>query len=219
MSRAARLSRQRILRAAIRLADRNGLDALSMRRLGQALGVEAMSLYNHIANKDELLDDMVDLVFAEIGLPRCGGDWKPPMRTRAIDVRTALARHPWAVGLLESRRRPGPETLRHHDAMLGCLRQAGFSLEMAAHAYSVLDSYIYGFALNERSLPFDTAQDVADLGTSMLSDFPSDAYPNLAEFIRNHAMRPGYAYTNEFAFGLDVILDGLERLPRTTSKQ
>ena len=182
---------------------------LSMRKLGQLLGVEAMSLYNHVANKDELLDGMVDLVFGEIGLPERASDWKTAMRRRARAARAALRRHRWATGLLESRRRPGPETLRHHDAVLGCLRQAGFSLPMAAHAYSVLDSYIYGFALNEQSLPFDTPEQVSSVGDSMLRAFPSAAYPHLAEFIRDHALQPGYDYANEFDFGLELILDGL----------
>jgi AcrR family transcriptional regulator len=205
------LSRQRIFLAAVDVADRAGLAALSMRKLGQVLGVEAMSLYNHVANKDELLDGMVDLVFGEIGLPDRGSDWKTAMRDRATAARAALARHPWAIGLLESRRRPGPETLRHHNAVLGCLRRAGFSLPLAAHAYSVLDSYIYGFALNEHSLPFDTPEQVATVGDTMLREFPGDAYPNLAEFIREHALRPGYDYGNEFEFGLELILDGLSR--------
>lgn len=181
-----------------------------MRKLGQVLGVEAMSLYNYIANKDELLDGMVDLVFGEIGPPACDSDWRVAMRGRALAARAALARHRWAIGLMESRRRPGPETLKHHDAVIGCLRQAGFSIPLAAHAYSVLDSYIYGFTLNEQSLPFETSEQVAELGESMLSEFPTEAYPYLAEFIREHAMRQGYEYGEEFEFGLELILDGLE---------
>jgi AcrR family transcriptional regulator len=206
------LSRDRVLQAAVHLADKNGMHELSMRNLGQQLGVEAMSLYNHVGSKDDLLDGMVDFVFSEISLPGSGQDWKFAMRQRALSARAALAGHAWATGLMESRRRPGPATLRHHDAVLGCLRQAGFSLEMAAHAYSVLDSYIYGFALNEQSLPFETPADVAGLGQTMLEQFPSDTYPRLREFIEQHAMRPGYDYGPEFEFGLDLILDGLERV-------
>ena len=201
-----------MLQAAIDLADTGGVQALSMRKLGQELGVEAMSLYNHVANKDELLDGMVDIVFGEIGLPVQGADWKVAMRERAIAARAALGRHPWAIGLMESRARPGPATLRHHDAVIGCLRQAGFSIALAAHVYSVLDSYIYGFTLNEQSLPFDTSQDVAEMGGSMLRELPMTEYPYLAEFIVEHAMRPGYDYAHEFEFGLDLILEGLERL-------
>src|SRR6516225_10051544 len=152
----APLSRERILRAAVAIADESGIGSLSMRKLGQALGVEAMSLYNHVASKSDLLDGMVDIVFSEIGLPDGDLGWKLAMRQRAISAREVLARHRWAIGLMESRRSPGPATLRHHDAVLGCLRQAGFSVELTAHAYSLLDSYIYGFALNEAGLPFGT---------------------------------------------------------------
>jgi AcrR family transcriptional regulator len=205
------LSPERVLLAAVKFADERGVGELSMRNLGQYLGVEAMSLYNHVANKDDLLDGMVDLVFDEIGLPPTGQDWKTAMRQRGIAARAALARHPWAIGLIESRTHPGAATLRHHDAVLACLRAAGFSMELAAHGYSVLDSYVYGFALNEQSLPFDTSEDVAEVGASMLEQFPAEAYPHLSEFIREHALRLGYDYGKEFEFGLDLILDALER--------
>jgi AcrR family transcriptional regulator len=205
------LNPQRVLRAAVEFADKRGLGELSMRNLGQHVGVEAMSLYNHVASKDDLLDGMVDVVFAEIPLPEATTNWRSAMRARAIAVRTALFGHPWAIGLMESRRRPGPATLAHHDAVLGCLRRAGFSVPLAAHAYSVLDSYIYGFALNEQSLPFDTSDEVAEVGKSMLEQFPAEDYPHLTEFIVEHALKPGYDYGNEFEFGLDLILDSLER--------
>jgi AcrR family transcriptional regulator len=205
------LNRDRVLLAAVELADTDGVNNLSMRKLGQRLGVEAMSLYNHVPSKDDLLDGMVDLVFSEIGEPSVDLDWKDAMRQRAHAVRAALSRHAWAMGLLESRRRPGPATLRHHDAVIGCLRLAGFSVAMAAHAYSLLDSYIFGFVVNEQSLPFESPEDVAEVGTSMLQQFPTEAYPYLAEFIVEHAMQPGYDYADEFAFGLDLLLDGLER--------
>jgi AcrR family transcriptional regulator len=149
------LNRDRVLRAAVALADENGIGSLSMRKLGEALGVEAMSLYNHVASRGDLLDGMIDLVFGEIGLPPGGAGWKTAMRQRALSARQALSRHPWAIGLMESRSTPGPATLRHHDAVLGSLRQAGFPVALAAHAFSVLDSYIYGFALQEASLPFE----------------------------------------------------------------
>ena len=134
------------------------------------------------------------------------------MRQRAVAARTALSRHPWAIGLMESRSRPGPATLRHHDAVLGSLREAGFSIEAAAHAYSILDSYIYGFTLNEQSLSLDTSEKVAEMGTDILHGVPITAYPHLAEFISEHAMKPGYSYGEEFEFGLDLVLDGLERV-------
>ena len=205
------LSRDRVLRAAAAFADENGIESLSMRKLAQTVGVEAMSLYNHVASKEDLLDGMIDLVFSEIELPSAAGGWKRAMRQRAISVRTALSRHRWAIGLMESRTSPGPATLRHHDAVLGCLRDAGFSLELAAHAYAALDSYIYGFALQERGLPFDTPQETAALAQVMLARFPADEYPHLAEFTFEHVMQPGYDFGNEYEFGLDLILDGLER--------
>ncbi len=206
----APLSKERILLAAIELADQSGIDALSMRKLGQAVGVEAMSLYNHIANKDDLLDGMVDHIFAEIDIPPKGVDWKAAMRQRAHSARVVLARHPWAIGLTESRLRPGPETLRHHDAVIGCLREAGFSIAMAAHAYSLLDSYIYGFALQQANLPFRTPEETVEMAGTFLRQFPAEAYPHLAELTIEHVLQPGYDYADEYAFGLDLILAGLE---------
>jgi AcrR family transcriptional regulator len=205
------LHRDQVLRAAIALADRGGIGALSMRKLGQVLGVEAMSLYNHVANKSDLLDGMIDIVFSEIGLPADDTGWKPAMRQRAILAREALGRHRWAIGLMESRRSPGPATLRHHDAVLGCLRRAGFSVEMTAHAYSLLDSYIYGFALQEASLPFDTAEETAQVTQQIAGQMPAGAYPYLAELATEHILRPGYRYGEEFEIGLALILDALER--------
>ena len=213
------LSRERVLRAAVAFADESGRESLSMRKLGEALGVEAMSLYNHVANKDELLDGMVDLVFSEIDLPPGGADWKTAMRQRAVSARQALSRHPWAIALMESRTSPGPATLRHHDAVIGSLREGGFSIEMAAHAFSVLDSYIYGFALQEASLPFDTAEETAEVAEMILKQMPPDEYPHLTELALEHVLRPGYDYGDEFEFGLDLILDGLERARNATSSR
>jgi AcrR family transcriptional regulator len=211
------LSRDRVLRAAVAFADQSGVGPLSMRKLGEALGVEAMSLYNHVANKGELLDGMVDLVFSEIDLPPGGADWKTAMRQRAVSARQALSRHPWAIGLMESRSSPGPATLRHHDTVIGSLREAGFSIEMAAHAFTVLDSYIYGFALQEASLPFDTAEETAEMAQTILARFPPDEYPHLTELTLEHVLQPGYNYGNEYGFGLDLILGGLERARDTPS--
>jgi len=205
------LTRERVLDTALRLADQGGLEALSMRKLGQALGVEAMALYYHFANKERVLDGIVDLVFGEIDVPAIGGDWKAAMRRRAISVRDALARHRWAIGLMESRTNPGPANLRHHDAVIGCLRAAGFDMAMAAHAYSALDAYIYGFALTKMNLPFESTTDIAEMAETMLEPFPLGEYPNLADFISEHAMKPGYDFGDEFEYGLDVILDGLDR--------
>ena len=206
-----RLTRERVLHTAVGFADERGIESLTMRKLGQALGVEAMSLYNHVANKDQLLDGMVDIVFSEVHLPSGDVDWKTAMRRRAVSAREVLSRHRWAIGLMESRTSPGPATLRHHDAVIGCLRGAGFSVPMAAHAFSLLDSYIYGFALQEATLPFDTAEQTAELAEMILSGLQPDDYPHLTELAVEHVLRPGYSYGNEFGFGLDLILDGLER--------
>jgi AcrR family transcriptional regulator len=208
------LTRERVLDAAIKLADQGGIESLSMRKLGQELGVEAMAVYYHIASKDQVLDGIVDLVFSEIDLPIAGADWKTAMRRRAVSVRDVLARHRWAIGMMESRANPGPANLRHHDAVIGNLRAADFDMAAAAHAYSLLDSYIYGFALTKMNLPFDTGE-VAEVAQTMLKPFPVDEYPNLVAFITEHAMKPGYDYSDEFEYGLDVILDGLERTRST----
>ena len=180
-----------------------------MRSLGQQLGVEAMSLYNHVRNKEDLLDGMVDIVFGEIALPSDDVDWRTAMRRRAISAHQVLLHHPWAVGFMESRLTPGPANLRHHDAVLGRLRKAGFPIAMAAHAYSVLDGYVYGFTLTELGLPF-RGSEVVEVGASMLRQFPSTTYPYLAEMIE-HAIKPGYTYEAEFEYGLDLILAGVER--------
>ena len=213
------LARDRVLLAAVAFADEHGIAALSMRKLGDALGVEAMSLYNHVANKDQLLDGMVDVVFGEIGLPSVDDGWKVAMRRRAISARAALSRHRWAIGLLESRSSPGPATLRHHDAVLGTLRTAGFSVEMAAHAFALLDSYIYGFALEEASLPFETAEETQEVAEQILGELSPGEYPHLTELAVEHVLRPGYSFADEFEFGLDLILGGLERACNSASSE
>ena len=206
------LSKERVLRAALVLADAGGIESLTMRKLGEKLGVEAMSLYNHVANKDDILDGIVDLVFGEIAVPSARADWKAAMRRRGISARDVLLRHPWATSLMQTRTRPGPATLRHHDSVLGSLRTAGFTVDMAAHAFSVMDGYIYGFALQQINLPSHSSEEAAELAESILRELPADEYPHLAEMIIEHALKPGYDYAEEFAFGLDLILDGLERL-------
>jgi AcrR family transcriptional regulator len=202
--------------AAVALADASGIESMTMRKLGEQLGVEAMSLYKHVANKDALLDGMIDSVFAEVHLPSGGPDWKSHMRQRAVSMRQVMARHPWAIGLMESRSAPGPATLRHHDAVIGALRTAGFSIALAAHAFSALDSYIYGFAMQEKALPFDSAEQTAEMAQLFLAHFPADEYPYLAELTTQHVLQPGYDYGDEYAFGLDLILDGLEKAHHTT---
>ena len=208
------LTRERAMTAAIAIADAEGLSGLTMRRLAQALGVEAMSLYHHVANKDDILDGMVDLVFTEIELPSPGSEWRPAMHQRATSARAAMMRHPWAITIMESRSSPGPATLRHHDAVLGSCRRAGFSVEMAAHAFSLIDSYIYGFVVQEVNLPFDDTSDLNEVVGSMMLPFSADDYPHLVELTTEYILKPGYRYGNEFAYGLALILDSLEAAAR-----
>ncbi|MHA6694945.1 TetR/AcrR family transcriptional regulator C-terminal domain-containing protein [Homoserinimonas sp. A520] len=207
----SRLNRDRVLSTAIALADTAGIESLTMRRLGEELGVEAMSLYNHVANKEDLLNGMVDAVFSEIELPSHSDDWMTAMRKRSVSFREVLSRHPWATTLKDSGTNPGPGTLRHHDRVIGTLRNAGFSIAMAAHAFSALDSYIYGFAMQEKSLPFTTEEETAAMAHVMLAQLPANEYPYLAELTTDHVLQPGYNYGDEFPLGLDLILDGLER--------
>jgi AcrR family transcriptional regulator len=209
------LSRDRVLQAAVDLADAQGIEALSMRRLARELGVEAMSLYNHVANKDDLLDGIVDIAVAEIAVPEPGEPWKAAMRRRAISARDMLVRHPWAAGLIESRVTPSPIRMRYPDAVLGCLREAGFSIPMAVHVFNTLDSYIYGFALQERSLPFGSLAEAPGDADELVRAIPAETYPYLAETAAAF-VASGYDYADEFTFGLDLILDAFDQLhPRT----
>ena len=209
--RRAPLSRERVLQGAIAIADAEGIAALTIRSLAQHLGVKPMSLYYYVANKSEILDAIVDVVFSEIDLPTVDGDWRSEIRFRAHSARQVLRRHSWAIGLLESRTTPGPDTLRHHDAMLGTLRGAGFSIEMTAHAYALIDSYVYGFALQEAALPFDGPDTVTTVAVPMMEQFPDGEYPHLVELATKHILQPGYDFGDEFDFGLDLILDALNR--------
>jgi AcrR family transcriptional regulator len=208
------LSRDRVLSAAVAIADAGGVGSLTIRSLADKLGVKPMSVYHYVANKEEILDAIVDLVFAEVELPRPGGDWQAEMRRRAVSARQVLGRHPWAIALLQSRTSPGPATLRHHDAFIGTLREAGFPVAMTAHALALIDSYVYGFALSEAALPIHGPESVAEIAGSMMQAYAPDAYPHLAEFTTEHVIRPGYDFGEEFPFGLDVILDGLARAVR-----
>jgi AcrR family transcriptional regulator len=211
------LSRERVLRAAVALADERGLGELTMRKLAKELDVEAMSLYNHVGGKDDLLDGMIDIVFAEIAIPAAGGDWKAELRKRAVSTREALLRHPWAVGEMEGRADHGTANLRVHDAVLGCLRAAGFSLELTVSAMSVQDAYIYGFALQQTDMTPETPEDFAAVAQQQMVDYEAllGDFPHLVEVVGGHVAKAGYDYEHEFRFGLDLILDGLERLPRT----
>lgn len=210
----APLTRSRVLEGAVALADEVGMEAFTIRKLATAIDVKPMTIYHHVPNKDAIIDGMVDLVFAEIDRPPLDLDWKDAMRHRARSVRAALTRHPWATPLMESRVNPGPATLGHHDAVLGCLRHAGFSVEMTGHAYALIDSYLYGFALQEASLPATGGQDMAELAETITAAFPPGEYPHLVELTTEHVLQPGYDFGNEFEFGLSLILDGLERVER-----
>lgn len=208
----AGLSKQRVVAEAIRLADSEGVDGLSMRRLAGELGAGAMSLYHYVASKDDLLDAMIDSVFEEIELPVEETDWQSALRGRAVSAREVLARHPWAVGRMESRTSPGPANLRHHEAVTACLRKAGFPILMATHANWLLDSYVYGFALQEASLPFDTADVFAGMAEDVyLPQLPPEEFPYLNESAAA-LLAAGYDPAEEFLFGLDLILSALEPL-------
>jgi Bacterial regulatory proteins, tetR family./Tetracyclin repressor, C-terminal all-alpha domain. len=206
--RRAPLSRERVLRAAVALADHSGIESLTMRKLGQELGVEAMSLYNHVANKDDILDGIVDLVLSDIDVPPSGTDWKPAMRHRAISAHEVLLAHPWAAMLVMSRYNIGPGMTRYLDATLGRLREGGFSIEGALDAWNTLDSHLYGFTLQELNLPFDVSE-TQQVSASVLPQIPADEFPHVAEVI-THVMQSGRA--ENFQFGLDLILDGLEAI-------
>jgi AcrR family transcriptional regulator len=206
------LSRDRVLSGAIAVTDAGGLGSLTIRSLANELGVKPMSVYHYVANKDEILDGIVDLVFGEIDLPVVDGDWRAEMQRRANSARRVLSSHPWAIALLQSRINPGPATLRHHNAVIGTLRAAGFSVELTAHAFALIDSYVYGFALSEAALPIHGPDSVADVAESMMQQlFSPDEYPHLVEFTTEHVMRPGYNFGDEFDFGLTLILDALAR--------
>jgi len=209
----ARLNKERVLRAAVALAARDGIESLTMRKLADELGAGAMSLYYYVPNKEQLLDEMIDIVFSEIDAPTTDVDWKTAMRNRAISTRDALRRHPWAVGLMEGRATHGPANLSLHNAVLGCLRAAGFSLEMTVHAYSVLDAYIYGFALQETDMSPETADDFAAEAQRQMQEYEAVLanYPHLVEVVGGYVAESGYDYATEFVFGLDLILDALEQ--------
>jgi AcrR family transcriptional regulator len=224
MSRAAqrnpagsRLSRERVLEAAVEVADTGGLGSLTIRSLAERLGVKPMSVYHYVAGKDEILDGIVDIVFGEIDLPSVGGDWRTEITRWAHSARAVLRRHPWAIPLLESRRAPGPANLAHHDAVLGTLRSAGFSRELTAHAYALLDAFVYGFAIQETSLPFEGRDSVGDVAEPIMALIASGEYPHMVDMTTSYYLRPGYDFGDEFTFGLDLILDALGRSLTTGS--
>jgi AcrR family transcriptional regulator len=204
------LSASRVLAAAVALADKIGIEAFTIRKLATELHVKPMTIYHHVANKEAILDGMVDIVFGEIDDPPADTDWKPAIRQRAYSARAVLARHPWATPLMESRTTPGAVTLRHHDAVIGCFRRGGLSIAMTAHAYALIDNYIYGFALQAANLPATGGNEMTNLAETIIEPLPADQYPHLMELTTEHVLQPGYDFGNEFEFGLDLILDGLE---------
>ncbi len=203
------LTRERIVAAAATVADAGGLTKVSMRTVARELGVEAMSLYHHLRGKDDLLDGLAEFAYARIDLPEPEAPWREAMADRARSARGVLFRHPWALGLIESRRSPGPAALNHHNRVLGCLRGNGFSVALAAHAFSVLDSYIYGFVLTELNLPFEQDETAEDFLSGLA--VAADEYPHLIEMAMVQVIGQDYAYANEFEYGLELILDSLER--------
>ena len=204
------LNRERILQAAVELVDQQGLDALTMRRLGTELGVEAMSLYKHVANKDEILDGMLEFVVGEIAIPDNDAPWRESMRQRAISARSVLTRHSWAIGLLEARGARGPTALGYVDAVLGNLRSAGFAIDDAAHAFWLLDSYVYGHVIQETSMAVGNSLEGIE-STRPQAPVDAEDHPHLAE-LQQRARTSEYSFDGEFEFGLEVVLDGLERL-------
>lgn len=201
------LTKDRILEAAVDVVDRSGLEALTMRRLGSELGFEAMSLYKHVANKDEILDGMVELVVSQIEIPEEGSEWRDAMRRRAVSAREVLGCHSWAIGLFESRGFKGPGAMRYLDAILGNLTSSGFSIENAAHAFWLLDCYVYGQIVQETSI--GSSDNDGSIDAARRPDLTSE-FPNLAAMYE-HAATFGYTFDGEFEFGLELILDGLDR--------
>lgn len=205
------LTRDRVLETAVELADAIGMDGFTIRKLAAALNVGPMSIYHHLRSKEAIIDGMVEIVFGEIRLPPQDQDWKSAIRARCVSAREVLLRHTWAAPLMESRLSPGPVNLRHHDTVLGCLRRGGLSMQMTAHAYAILDAYIYGFAFEEATLPGGDDESLPDIAAAIVDAVPVDQFPNLAEFTVDHVLQPGYNFGDSFEFGLDLIIEGIDR--------
>ena len=211
----APLTRDRVLAGALELADSIGIEPFTIRKLATHLDVKPMTIYHHVENKEAIIDGIVDLVFAEVALPPADLDWRAAIRARCGSLRDVLARHPWATPLMESRTSPGHATLRHHDAVLGCFRRGGLSLPIIAHAYAVIDSFVYGFALQEANVPFDDGDDIGELAEAIVAQLPADDFPHLTEFTAGHVLTPGYSFGASFDIGLDLLLDGIETAAAT----
>ncbi|MEC5179898.1 TetR/AcrR family transcriptional regulator C-terminal domain-containing protein [Arthrobacter sp. CG_A4] len=209
MSPRTPLSRDRIVNAAAAVADRAGVPAVSMRSVAKVLGVEAMSLYHHIPNKEALLDDLADWVFERIEMPEVGDTWREAMTARARSARSVLTAHPWALGMMESRPNPGPALLQHHDRLIGVLMTEGFSAALATHAFSAIDAYVYGFALTETSLPFEPGDGAEGAFAAKVAP-SAELYPYLVRSLAELLGDGGYAFANEFDYGLELLLEGLE---------
>lgn len=208
----APLNLERTLQVALVIADEEGLDAVTMRRLARELGVEAASLYHHVKDKSQILDGLVDAIAAEIQPPMPSTDWRATISQRAHDTRAVLRRHPWAVSLMASRNSPGPATLQLLEAGIRCFREGGLSVLQAAHAISVVDSYVHGFVLQEVNLPFRDESELAAMTSAIMETFPASEFPYLFEMSVQYVLKPGYDYGHEFDTGLKVVLDGVAAL-------
>lgn len=205
------LSRERVLAGAVALVDEIGLEAFTIRKLAAGLSTKPMTIYHHVPSKEEIVNGMVEVVFAEIEKPPPDQDWKPAIRRRCLSAREVLKRHPWAAPLMESRTAPGPENLGHHESVLACLRRGGLSWQMTAHAYAILDAFVYGFAFQEATLPEGAGDEFVEMAKDLATAFDPDALPHLVEFTVNHVFQPGYNFADSFEFGLDLLLDALEQ--------
>ncbi len=205
------LSKERILVAAVELADEIGVDALTIRKLATALDTAPMSIYHHLGSKDEIIDGMVEVVFSEIALPPEDLPWQAAIRVRCESARDTMRRHPWAPPLMESRVNPGPQNLGHHEAVLECLQRGGLPTHLVAHAYAILDAFIYGFSFQEAVLPWDSTEELEALADAFAEADVFGPYPSLARFTEEHVLQPGYDFGDSFGFGLDLIIGGIQR--------
>jgi AcrR family transcriptional regulator len=212
VANSAPLSKERTLEVALAVADADGIEAVTMRRLARELGVEAASLYHHVHGKDEILDGLVEAVATEIELPAPSADWRQAISQRAHHTRASLRAHPWAVSLMASRTTPGPATLRLLETGIRCFREGGFSIALAAHAVSAIDSFVHGFVLQEVNLPFRDESQLVAMTTAIMEAFPAAEFPYLFEMTVEHVLQPGYDYGKEFDSGLKIVVDGLEAL-------